>query len=153
EEVYSLAIAFTEALDTVDSSTSLHLQIFASYIIPQASTVARRVCSPLSIAGTVSEVRLASFFIRPDTHYQVRPAIRNKVLFTRPDVILDPPFTNLDLIACRNLLIYFDLTLQRRILPLFHYSLRPNGLLLLGSSETIGRLNHLFEPLKPKMRL
>ncbi|KPQ29548.1 MAG: two-component system, chemotaxis family, CheB/CheR fusion protein [Marinobacter excellens HL-55] len=153
EEAYSLAIAFTEALDTVDSRRKLNLQIFASDVSPEAITVARKGCYPLSIAGSVSEDRLARFFIRHDTHYQVRPAIRDKVLFARHDVILDPPFTKLDLIACRNLLIYFDLTLQRRILPLFHYSLRPNGLLLLGSSETIGRLNHLFEPLKPKIRL
>ncbi|MBC7182987.1 MAG: PAS domain-containing protein, partial [Marinobacter sp.] len=108
---------------------------------------------PLCIENAVSEQRLTRFFIRHDNYYQVRPSIRDKVLFARHDVILDPPFTKLDLIACRNLLIYFDLTLQRRILPLFHYSLRPNGLLLLGSSETVGRLNHLFAPLKPKLRL
>lgn len=153
EEAYSLAIAFTEALENANPGQELNLQIFASDISPEAITVARRGCYPLSIQDTVSETRLARFFIKHDNHYQIRPSIRDKVLFARHDVILDPPFTKLDLIACRNLLIYFDLTLQRRILPLFHYSLRPSGLLLLGSSETIGRLNHLFEPLQPKMRL
>ncbi|MFL1466837.1 chemotaxis protein CheB [Marinobacter sp. HN1S83] len=153
EEAYSLAIAFTEAQEHIGPGRKLDLQIFASDISPEAITVARRGQYPLNIADSVSETRLARFFTKHDNHYQIRPSIRDKVLFARHDVILDPPFTKLDLIACRNLLIYFDLTLQRRILPLFHYSLRPNGLLMLGSSETIGRLNHLFSPLKPKMRL
>ncbi|MDV3504576.1 chemotaxis protein CheB [Marinobacter sp. M-5] len=153
EEAYSLAMAFTEALDHTEPGRELNLQIFASDISPDAITVARRGQYPLSIRDVVSEERLARFFTRHDSYYQINPGIRDKVLFARHDVILDPPFTKLDLISCRNLLIYFDLKLQRRILPLFHYSLRPNGLLMLGSSETVGRLNHLFAPLKPKMRL
>ncbi len=153
EEAYSLAIAFTEALERTKPGRELNLQIFASDISPEAITIARRGQYPLSIKDAVSEARLARFFTKHDNHYRIRPSIRDKVLFARHDVILDPPFTKLDLIACRNLLIYFDLKLQQRILPLFHYSLRPNGLLMLGSSETIGRLNHLFAPLKPKMRL
>ncbi|MCK7550678.1 chemotaxis protein CheB [Marinobacter goseongensis] len=153
EEAYSLAMAFTEALDQTEPGRELHLQIFASDISPDAITVARRGQYPLSIQDTVSEERLARFFTRHDSYYQINASIRDKVLFARHDVILDPPFTKLDLISCRNLLIYFDLKLQRRILPLFHYSLRPNGLLMLGSSETVGRLHHLFAPLKPKMRL
>lgn len=153
EEAYSLAMAFSEALENCHPGQDLNLQIFASDISPEAITIARRGSYPLSIKDTVSEARLARFFIKHDNHFQIRPAIRDKVLFARHDVILDPPFTKLDLIACRNLLIYFDLTLQRRILPLFHYSLRSGGMLLLGSSETVGRLNHLFEPLQPKMRL
>ncbi len=153
EEAYSLAMAFTEAMDQIKPARELNLQIFASDISPDAITKARRGQYPLSIEDAVSKHRLARFFTRHDNHYQINASIRDKVLFARHDVILDPPFTKLDLIACRNLLIYFDLTLQRRILPLFHYSLHQDGLLLLGSSETIGRLNHLFEPLKPKMRL
>lgn len=153
EEAYSLAMALTEALDQTEPGRELHLQIFASDISPDAITVARRGQYPLSIQDTVSEERLARFFTRHDSYYQINASIRDKVLFARHDVILDPPFTKLDLISCRNLLIYFDLKLQRRILPLFHYSLRPNGLLMLGSSETVGRLHHLFAPLKPKMRL
>ncbi|WP_372994472.1 chemotaxis protein CheB [Marinobacter sp.] len=153
EEAYSLAIAFTEALEKVSPKREMDLQIFASDISPEAITIARRGQYPLAIENAVSEARLARFFTKHDKYYQIKPSIRDKVLFARHDVILDPPFTKLDMIACRNLLIYFDVTLQRRILPLFHYSLRPNGLLMLGSSETIGRLNHLFAPLKPKMRL
>ncbi|MEO6623841.1 MAG: PAS domain-containing protein, partial [Burkholderiaceae bacterium] len=79
--------------------------------------------------------------------------IRDMVLFAQHDVVLDPPFTRLDILSCRNLLIYFDAALQRRLLPLFHYSLRPGGLLLLGSSETVGSFNRLFEPADPKLRL
>ncbi|TYC56828.1 chemotaxis protein CheB [Marinobacter sp. BW6] len=153
EEAYSLAMAFTEALANTEPGRELHLQIFASDISPEAISVARRGQFPLSIENSVSADRLTRFFIKQDNHYQIKPSIRDTVLFAQHDVILDPPFTKLDLIACRNLLIYFDLTLQRRILPLFHYSLLPNGLLMLGSSETVGRLNHLFAPLKPKMRL
>ncbi|WP_372985627.1 chemotaxis protein CheB [Marinobacter sp.] len=153
EEAYSLAIAFTEALERARQDRDPDLQIFASDISPEAIAIARKGQYPLSIQDAVSETRLARFFTKHDNYYQIRPSIRDKVLFARHDVILDPPFTKLDLIACRNLLIYFDLTLQRRILPLFHYSLRPNGLLMLGSSETVGRLTHMFAPLKPKMRL
>lgn len=153
EEAYSLAMAFAEAREHTEPGHELNLQIFASDISPEAITIARRGHYPVSIEHTVSETRLARFFTKHDDYYQIRPSIRDKVLFATHDVILDPPFTKLDMIACRNLLIYFDLTLQRRILPLFHYSLRPNGLLMLGTSETIGRLNHLFAPLKPKLRL
>ncbi|NMT62770.1 chemotaxis protein CheB [Marinobacter orientalis] len=153
EEAYSLAIAFTEAQEATNPGQELDLQIFASDISPEAITVARRGQYPLSIEDTVSKDRLARFFTRHDNYYQVRPTIRDRILFAPHDVILDPPFTKLDMITCRNLLIYFDVALQRRILPLFHYSLRPNGLLMLGTSETVGRLNHLFEQLKPRMRL
>ncbi|GGY74694.1 chemotaxis protein CheB [Marinobacter zhanjiangensis] len=153
EEAYSLAMAITEALEQTGHGDEIHLQIFASDISPEAINIARRGRYPLSIEDTVSETRLARFFVRHDDHYQIQPAIRDKVMFARHDVILDPPFTRLDLIACRNLLIYFDVTLQRRILPLFHYSLRENGILMLGNSESIGRLNHLFKPLDPKLRL
>jgi two-component system CheB/CheR fusion protein len=153
EEAYSLAIAFMEAMETLTPGGELDLQIFASDISPDAIVSARRGRYPLSIEDTVSETRLARFFTRHNKHYQIRPFIRHRVLFAQHDVILDPPFTRLDFITCRNLLIYFDPMLQRRILPLFHYSLRPNGLLMLGNSETVGRLNYLFAPVKPKLRL
>ncbi len=153
EEAYSLAMAFTEALEHTTPARDMNLQVFATDISPDAIDVARRGQYPHEIEKFVSKKRLARFFIKHDNHYQIRPKIRDKVLFAPHNVILDPPFTNLDIITCRNLLIYFDVTLQRWILPLFHYSLRPNGLLMLGASETIGKMNHLFEPIKPKMRL
>lgn len=153
EEAYSLAMVFTETLEKLHPGKTVSFQIFASDLSQEAITVARAGQYPASIEGHVSGRRLARFFTKSQNHYQIRQTIRDKVMFARHDVILDPPFTKLDLLACRNLLIYFDPMLQRRLLPLFHYSLRDNGLLLLGSSETVGRLNHLFEPLKQRLRL
>ena len=153
EEAYSLAMVFNEAARRLPQRTRLRLQIFASDLSPDAIARARRGRYPLSISDSVSEARLARFFTAHDTYYQISESIRDMVLFAQHDVVLDPPFTKLDLIACRNLLIYFDSTLQRRLLPLFHYSLRPGGLLLLGSSETVGRFSYLFTPLRQKLRL
>ncbi|NPU91248.1 MAG: chemotaxis protein CheB [Gammaproteobacteria bacterium] len=152
EEAYSLAIVLSEALQQLPQPHDVSVQIFASDLSPDAIATARRGKYPLSIAANVSPERLARYFTAHESHYQVNQSIRDMVLFAQHDVVLDPPFTRLDLIVCRNLLIYFDSTLQRRLLPLFHYSLRPGGLLLLGSSETVGRLHHLFTPLQSKLR-
>ncbi len=151
EEAYSLAMAITEVMSK--QSRRFKLQIFASDLNPDAIASARRGQYPLSIESSVSAPRLARFFSRHDTYYEIKKSIRDQVLFAQHDVILDAPFTKLDLISCRNLLIYFDPHLQQRLLPLFHYSLRPEGLLLLGSAEGIGRLSHLFTPAHPKLRL
>lgn len=153
EEAYSLAMAFQEAMQDCPNSHEFTLQIFASDLSPDAITSARYGRFPLSIKENVSPQRLAHFFSEHEQHYQLNQNIRDMVLFAQHDVIIDPPFTRLDLIMCRNLLIYFDSNLQRRLLPLFHYSLRPNGLLVLGSSETVGRLNHLFTPIQAKLRV
>jgi len=153
EEAYSLAILFTEALQKLPQPDEVTIQIFASDLSPDAIMLARRGHFPLSISTSVSAERLARFFSTHETHYQINQNIRDMVLFTKHDVLLDPPFTKLDMIACRNLLIYFDQQLQRRLLPLFHYSLRSGGVLLLGSSESIGRLNHLFAPMQAKLRI
>lgn len=152
EEAYSLAIVLSEALQQLPQPHDVSVQIFASDLSPDAIATARHGKYPLSIAVNVSPERLARYFTAHESHYQVNQSIRDMVLFAQHDVVLDPPFTKLDLIACRNLLIYFDSSLQRRLLPLFHYSLRPGGLLLLGSSETVGRLHHLFTPLQSKLR-
>ncbi|MDZ4350851.1 MAG: chemotaxis protein CheB [Xanthomonadaceae bacterium] len=151
EEAYSLAITLIEAMDR--QSRHFELQVFATDLNPDAIARARRGEFPLTIAPNVGEQRLARFFGKHDTYYRINDSIRDRVLFARHDVILDPPFTRLDLISCRNLLIYLDPRLQQRLLPLFHYSLRPDGLLLLGSSESVGRLAHLFDPLDPRLRL
>jgi PAS domain-containing protein len=97
--------------------------------------------------------RLAKFFTAGEAQYQVNKSIRDLVLFAHHDVLLDPPFTRLDLLACRNLMIYFDVSLQRRLLPLFHYSMRPGSILLLGASESIGRGSRLFAATDSKLRL
>jgi len=154
EEAYSLAIVFTEVMQRLAPPQERTLQIFASDLSPDAIAIARRGHYPASIGSEVSAPRLARFFSAHDDHYQINQSIRDMVLFAQHDVVLDPPFTKLDLILCRNLLIYFDAALQRRLLPLLHYSLRPGGLLLLGSSETVGKLNHLFASIgEPKQRL
>ena len=153
EEAYSLAMVFTEVLEGLDPPRNMTLQIFASDLSPEMINKARLGHYPHAIEEQVSKQRLARFFTKHDHYYQIHQSIRDSILFAQHDVILDPPFTRLDLIACRNLLIYFDPMLQRRLVPLFHYSLREEGLLLLGNSETVGRLNYLFAPLKPTLRL
>jgi two-component system, chemotaxis family, CheB/CheR fusion protein len=153
EEAYSLAMVFCEVTEGMPEGHELSLQIFASDLSPDALAVARRGSYPLSIGNSVSEERLARFFTKHETHYQINEKIRDMVLFAQHDVILDPPFTRLDLLLCRNLLIYFDAVLQRRLIPLFHYSLRPGGVLLLGNAETVGRFTRLFAPIDSKLRL
>ncbi len=153
EEAYTLAMVLWEALEQFRPQHDIGFQIFASDLNLEAITAARRGQYPHSIEEDVSAERLARFFSKHSNHYQVSQSLRDRVLFAQHDVILDPPFTRLDLIACRNLLIYFDPMLQRRLLPLLHYSLRSDGILVLGSSETVGRLSHLLAPLNPKLRL
>lgn len=153
EEACSLAITFCEVLERHSEFEGFSLQIFASDLSLDAISSARRGQYPLSIAEHVSAERLERFFIRHDHCYQIKQAVRDMILYAQHDVILDAPFTRLDLIVCRNLLIYFDTMLQRRLLPLFHYSLREKGILLLGSSETTGRFHDLFTPVQAKLRL
>jgi two-component system CheB/CheR fusion protein len=153
EEACSLAISFCEVLQQHSEFKGFSLQIFASDLSPDAIASARRGQYPLSIAEHLSEERLQRFFVRHDHCYQIKQSVRDMILYAQHDVILDAPFTRLDLIVCRNLLIYFDTMLQRRLLPLFHYSLRDKGILLLGSSETTGRFHDLFTPVQAKLRL
>lgn len=153
EEAYSLAMVFAEVTERLEKYRDCELQIFASDLSADAIATARRGQYPASISDSVSPARLAQFFTAQDGSYRITKRIRDMVLFAQHDVILDPPFTKLDLLSCRNLMIYFDAALQRRLLPLFHYSLRPGGVMLLGSSETVGRLNQLFVPLESKLRL
>jgi two-component system, chemotaxis family, CheB/CheR fusion protein len=153
EEAYSLAIVFSEVLQRLPQPHAFTVQIFASDLSPDAIETARRGRYPLSIASSMSAERLQRFFTTHETFHQIEKPIRDMVLFARHDVVLDPPFTRLDLILCRNLLIYFDQALQRRLMPLFHYSLRRGGMLQLGSSETIGRFTNLFAPIHSKARL
>lgn len=152
EEAYSLAMVFAEVTQNLPQYSDLNLQIFASDMSPDAIDTARRGRFPTSIESDISADRLARFFTAHENYYEIKAEIRGMVLFARHDVILDPPFTRLDLIFCRNLLIYFDAALQRRLLPLFHYSLRPGGVLVLGSAETIGHFTNLFATVQSKLR-
>ncbi|MBC7437423.1 MAG: PAS domain-containing protein [Bdellovibrionales bacterium] len=153
EEAYSLAMLFTEVVEALPTAAGRILQIFASDLSGDAIIAARRGCYRASIAAEMDPARLARFFSVKDNGYQIDKQIREMVLFAQHDVILDPPFTRLDFLSCRNVMIYFNATLQKRLVPLFGYSLRHGGALLLGGSETAGNAQGLFLPLSQKYRI
>ena len=153
EEAFSLAMAFTEAGERLVGAASATLQIFATDLSADAVAIARRGRYPASIAADVSAQRLARFFRPQGDGYLIDTRIRDMVLFAQHDLIMDPPFTRLDLLLCRNVLIYFNERLQKRLLPLFRYSLLPGGVLMLGGSETVGAAQSLFATLSSKSRL
>jgi two-component system CheB/CheR fusion protein len=150
EEVYSLAMELMEFLGSSKSHVSI--QIFGTDINLAALDRARAGRYPRSISGDVSAERLRRFFVKADGGYRIAKAIREMCVFARQNVVVDPPFSNLDLITCRNLLIYLSPVLQRKVIPVFHYGLKPNGILLLGASETIGSCADLFSLLDKKTR-
>jgi len=153
EEAYSLAITFAEVVRLSNLQGPHKLQIFATDLDPDAIEKARKGFYPPNIVSDVGSERLARYFIEQDNGYRVRADIREMVTFAQQDALLDPPFTRLDLLSCRNLLIYLGPEAQKKLIRLFHYSLRPGGLLFLGSAETIGHFNELFTPIYPKLRL
>ena len=134
---------------------SFNVQVFATDIDSQAIATGRAGLYPASIATDVSPERLSRFFTaEPDgSAYRIRKDIRDMLVFSEQNVIKDPPFSKLDLISCRNLLIYFGGDLQKKIIPLFHYALSPSGFLLLGTSETVGDFGDLFTALDRKSKL
>ncbi|EDX85138.1 PAS fold family [Synechococcus sp. PCC 7335] len=135
EEVYSIAILLAEEMER--QRTQLQVQIFATDIDEQALEKARHARYPESIAEQITPERLERFFLKQDGLYQVAKPLREMCIFSQHSLISDPPFSRLDLISCRNLLIYFDSTLQKRLMPLFHYALRESGYLFLGGSENL----------------
>ena len=143
EETYSLAILLKEAIAA--SGKDIGLQIFASDVDADAIPLARAGVYPKSIAGDVSAERLAKHFILEDTNYRVTSELRGLVVFSVQDILRDPPFSRLDMVSCRNVLIYLGPEAQARALSLFHFALRPDGLLLLGSAETAGGVDGRFE--------
>ena len=153
EEAYSLAIVFKEVVEQLAHAQSCSLQIFATDLDRDAIDKAREAVFPLNIAADVSPERLSKYFVRVDQGYQVTKAIRNMVIFAPQNLVMDPPFTKLDILSCRNLLIYLTPEIQKKLLPLFHYSLNPGGYLFLGSAETVGNFTELFAPLQRKSRL
>jgi chemotaxis methyl-accepting protein methylase len=153
EEAYSLAIVFREALDQCKPAGNFSLQIFATDLDRDAIEKARAGVYPANIVADVSADRLDRFFVQEEQGYRACKEIRDMVVFAAQNVIMDPPFTKLDLLICRNLLIYMDHDLQKKLLPLFHYSLNAGGILFLGSAETIGAFTDLFDPLNNKARL
>nr|WP_082359057.1 chemotaxis protein CheB [Bosea sp. AAP35] len=143
EETYSLAMLFREQITAVNSTISL--QLFASDVDAEAVASARDGVYPDTIEAEVSPARLARFFSREGQNYRVLPELRGLVVFTIQDVLADPPFSRLDMVSCRNLLIYLQPEAQARILSLFHFALREGGILLLGSSETVSHSEGRFE--------
>ncbi|MGZ8545756.1 MAG: CheR family methyltransferase [Sulfuricurvum sp.] len=153
EEAYSLAVLLYEYVDEIKKNYTV--QVFATDIDANAIATARAGIYPSSIAATVSEERLERFFTaEPNgTSYRIHKNIRDMLIFSEHDLIKDPPFSKLDLISCRNLMIYMDAELQKRLIPLFHYALNPSGILFLGSSESIGEFTDLFSTLDLKSKL
>jgi two-component system CheB/CheR fusion protein len=151
EETYSLAMLFHEQIRT--SKRNIKLQVFASDVDPDAVACAREGLYPGTIEADVSAARLARFFSKDDHNYRVLPELRAAVVFTVQDVLADPPFSRLDLVSCRNLLIYLRPEAQAKVISLFHFALREGGLLLLGSSETLGNADGRFEIISKQERL
>ena len=153
EEAYSLAILLQEHLDTLP--VPYQVQVFATDIDSQAIASARAGLYPASIAADVSPERLARYFTAEadGSTLRIHKSIRDLLVFSEQDVIKDPPFSRLDLISCRNLLIYLDGDLQKKLIPLFHYALVQGGFLFLGTSETVGDCSDLFTVLDRKQKL
>ncbi len=151
EEAYSLAILFQEQVAAVNSRVKL--QIFASDADADAVALAREGLYPPTIEANVTPARLAAFFSKEEGSYRVLPELRSMVVFTVQDLLADPPFSRLDLVSCRNVMIYLGSEAQRKVVSLFHFALRPGGVLLLGSSESVGDAADRFSVISKASRL
>ncbi len=151
EEAYSVAMVLQECMEKHEKR--LQVQMFGTDLDERAIGVARKGVYEAGIKSDVSEGRLEKYFLREDGTYQVRKELREMLVFATQSVIKDPPFTKLDLIVCRNLLIYLDGETQRRLLPTFHYALRSKGLLFLGPSESVGGFPEMFEPVDARWKI
>ena len=153
EEAYSLAIVFKEVLEQLKPEARFSLQIYATDLDPDAIDTARKGLYPAKIVADVSAERLVRYFKAEEGgNYRINKEIRDLVVFATQNVISDPPFTKLDILTCRNLLIYFGAPVQQKLLPLFYYALNRNGLLVLGSAESVGNFGNLFVPANHKAR-
>jgi two-component system CheB/CheR fusion protein len=153
EEAYSLAIVFKEVLEKVQNRNNLTLQIFATDLDIDSIAFARRGVYPSNITSDVSPDRLSRFFTVDTEGYRVNTMIREMVVFAPQNVIKDPPFTRLDILTCRNMLIYMEPELQKKLMTLFHYSLNPGGIMLLGTAETFGNHNEGFEEIDNRLKI
>ena len=153
EEAYSIAILLQERIDQLKGGYKV--QVFATDMDSRAIATARSGLYPAGIAGDISPERLAHFFTaEPDgSAYRIHKSIRDMLIFSEHDVIKDPPFSKLDLVSCRNLLIYMGSDLQKKLISLFHYALAPGGMLFLGTSETVGEFASLFAVVDRKAKL
>ena len=152
EEAYSIGILLQEQMEMLKQL--FKVQIFATDIDSRAIGEARSGVYPASISIDISPERLERFFTHDSSgNYRIRKSIRDMVVFSEQDIIKDPPFSKLDLLSCRNMLIYMDRELQKKLIPLFHYALNPGGFLFLGPSETVGEFENLFGTLDRKSKL
>jgi two-component system CheB/CheR fusion protein len=143
EEAYSLAVAFAEFAEGL--GRTVPVQVFATDLNPVSIEKARAGIYPASATADVSPDRLRRFFVELDGHNRIAKSIRDACIFARHNVLEDPPFSRIDLVSCRNMLIYLGAELQQKVIPVLHYALRPGGFLWLGTSETIGSYRDLFE--------
>ncbi len=153
EEAYSLAIVFKEIIEQINPHGGLIMQIFATDLDNDAIETARKGVFPINIESDISPKRLSRFFTKTDDGYRINTEIRESIVFAQHNIIMHPPFTNIDIISCRNLLIYLDSELQKKLLGLFFYSLNPDGILVLGNSETLGSQSHLFTPENSSLKI
>ena len=151
EEAYSIAILLREYIATLAQVP--RVQVFATDIDEAALSVARAGRYPAAVVGGVSEERRRKFFREEAQSYTVAKELRDLCIFSAHSVIRDPPFSRMDFVSCRNLLIYFNVDLQDSVLPVFHYALKPDGFLFLGTSENISRHTDLFAPVDKKQRI
>jgi len=153
EEAYSLAMAFKEVMENSKSRKKITLQVFATDLDKDAIDKARQGIYPENICADVSPKQMTRFFKKDEHGCRVNSEIREMVIFAPQSLIMDPPFTKLDILTCRNLMIYLAPEMQKKLIPLFHYSLTPGGILFLGSAETVGTFTDLFTPLNNKLRI
>ncbi|MDT3739213.1 MAG: CheR family methyltransferase [Candidatus Kapabacteria bacterium] len=153
EEAYSLAMVFKESLDKVKKSKKISMQIFATDIDHEAIEKARKGIFPKSISDDVSSERLSRFFNVEGESYRINSSIREMVVFAPHNVIKDPPFTKLDILTCRNMLIYMEPELQKKLFSLYNYSLNPGGIMVLGTAETLGSHKDGFEEIDSKLKI
>ena len=151
EEAYSIAMLFSEYMNEIKQE--FKIQIYATDIDDDAIATARSGMFPANIAIDVSPERLRRFFTKGENGFRIKKEIREMVVFAIQNVITDPPFTKMDLISCRNVLIYLEIELQNRVIPAFHYALRPGGILFLSPSEGIGNFVDLFASLDKKWKI
>ena len=151
QEAYSLAISLTEAAQKAPRLRKL--QIFATDLNEKLLEKARQGLYAKTLAQDISPERLRLFFVEEEGGYRINKALREMVVFARQNLIADPPFSRMDLVSCRNLLIYLEPSVQQKALPTFHYALKPQGFLILGASESIGGFTDLFEPVDRKHKI
>jgi two-component system CheB/CheR fusion protein len=153
EEAYSVAMVLMEVLETKSQTKLPKIQVFATDLDPEAIEHARAGVYHTNIVADVSPERIKKYFTATDTTYTIKKELREMIVFAQHNLIKDAPFTRLDLLCCRNVMIYLTTELQKKLLPLFHYSMHNKGILFLGPAETIGGFTDMFVAIDPKWKI